>query len=402
MGIRNLLAIILVLGLAIEAKSQDFNTLFNTTKPEVVVKEPVNISLLLPFCLNRADSNQTSTTKSLVNASLDYYQGARLALALSKSTTPINLDVKDTDLNSEVLEQMQLTNQLQDKQLVVGPAFTEQIASISNYLEYYQIPIISPLSDNNLTNLSNPWLINSITSNDVHARKIVEFVTKKHKFTDNILVVSSSDLDDKDFVNSVQLGFDRHNKTWFVSSLELINQENFKVEEILPFLRKDSTSIIIIASDNVPMVTSVMRYLRSKNLTHPTVVYAHSKIARAATVNIELMQALNVHAPIEEFLNYQNPKVIKFVEEYKKQFGIEPSDFAFKGYNLFSYLSNLIDQHGRDFMFFVDYKPFPVLGTTFKFESVYNNSPEGKLTAGYRNTHTRMFKFENYSLIPAY
>ena len=172
---------------------------------KVIKTNPKNMVLLLPFNMNKIDTDSIKTrtdhikTNKFLNLTLDYYAGALMAIDSAKVLgLPINVkvyDVESTKYSSNVAAII-AENNFENVDVVIGPFQNSMVETTAQLLTKYNIPVISPLSKERGLPLSN--LYYSVPAEDRLRSSLFDYF--KSKKGNVVAVISTKKTTSKDFI----------------------------------------------------------------------------------------------------------------------------------------------------------------------------------------------------------
>ena len=110
----------------------------------------------------------------------------------------------------------------------------------------------------------------------------------------------------------------------------------------------DTCNRIVVLSEKEAFVNDVVRNLNLMIYNkYSVVLYSASKIRSFDTIDIENLHAVNLHVCCSYFIDYDDPRVKKFILSYRALFNTEPTQFAFQGYDVTGYFLSACNNYGR-------------------------------------------------------
>jgi hypothetical protein len=113
-----------------------------------------------------------------------------------------------------------------------------------------------------------------------------------------------------------------------------------------------------------------------------------------ADLDLEYAMKLDLHLITTDFVDYEEPKVKRFIAEFRNRFRNDPKQgkYAFEGYDLLVYFMNTLNSHGKNFIRYL-----PEIRYT-GLQSGYNFKKRGE-EGGYENEYAGIIRFKDYSII---
>ena len=151
--------------------------------------------------------------------------------------------------------------------------------------------------------------------------------------------------------------------------------------------------VVIICTDNTSFVkASVNKLYRLRNLTtggfdirligHPNWVKQN--------YNVQQLQGLNTVVSSSYQIDYKSKAVVDFIKKYRDKYHFEPTEYAFKGFDIGFYFGKILAKHGLNYLDYLTREKYHGLHNSFSFN--YNSS------YGYYNTHLMLLQYKNLSL----
>jgi len=125
---------------------------------------------------------------------------------------------------------------------------------------------------------------------------------------------------------------------------ELIFADSKKID-FLPFINKEKHNLIVVLSDNQAFVSNVFTKLNFVTNEHRVQLIARPKWQKFDNIDISYYHNLNVLQITSEYVDYKNPRSLKFIKDYRSFYHQEPSRFAFYGYDLAYNFSDYFYNH---------------------------------------------------------
>ena len=119
---------------------------------------------------------------------------------------------------------------------------------------------------------------------------------------------------------------------------------NYDIRSISDYLSKTDTNVVIIPSTNPNFVKSMLRDLSLIRRTYPMVVFGLPAWAseRFAKIEPDYFEKLHVHITTSTYINAQDPNIQTFKVDFYNEYGMPPSNEAYKGYDLALYFGRML------------------------------------------------------------
>lgn len=347
-----------------------------------------SIVLLLPFQLNTINL-KTSKKADLNKADLaiDFYQGFKLGLdSLSSGGHNYNLQVFDTQNNETRVVNLAMSGSVKNQDLIVGPIFPEAIRTFSEFSDLGKILQVSPLAASMPSEFNDPDLVSINNSIDQHGLKIAEFINKQYKPEDVHLVLINT-----------QKTLDARYSGFIKRYLNELSGSGFRVIErpnvigIEGYLSTTKNNLVLITStDRAFLLPAIDKLYNLRNQKFRIEVFGHPDWLKARYLKAEKMQALNARISASYFVNYKDQNVKNFVARYRDEFGMEPSEYSFKGFDTAYYFGTLIEKYDKLYPDHLVKEIYKGLHNEYRFVK----DPK----YGYRNTSLMLLRYQNFEL----
>lgn len=356
-----------------------------------------NIALLIPLNLNTAlvkSGSKAELEKSAM--ALDFYQGFKMGID-SAASTGLNFKVKvlDTRDNNTQITSLLNSGLLSGYQLIVGPIFPEGIKFMTNYSIANNVPVVSPLAATNPDEFNNPNLISIVNNIEIHAKKIGDHIVRDNDSKNTVVVlISTKSPADEILAAPLRTYFQKQNQR---------NQQNapskvynfqeyasvFTMERnIIPGKRY---VILLASSDRQFVVATLDKLAKIKGAGTAVELFGHPNWSKQ-NYNTDILQNLNTKITSSYRIDYKSQAVIAFLKKYRAHNSLEPSEYAFKGFDTGLYFGKLFAEHGASYLKYLTQERYKGLHNSFLFIKDPN--------LGYINTSLQLLEYKNYALTP--
>ncbi len=354
-------------------------------KPEMV------ISLILPFELQSIDY-KTAGVADLRKAeiAIDLYQGFKMGLdsvANQKGDVDFKLQVFDSNDNPTALGALAIKPAIITSHLIVGPVFPNGIKAFSIYSERMQKPMVSPLAASDPSLFSNPYLITINNSIDQHAYKVAKFIKSDLKPA-KVLLIRSGQPDEYKYAVPFKKGMDSLAKPYSVSELGI---KAVGYENVYKSLSPNGLNVIVLPTTERVFLLTMFKELEKISRNFQIAVIGHPGWDKATFLDFQQLERLNTYITSSYQINYQSSRSSDFVKYYRSKFSVEPSEYAFKGFDIGYYFATLMNKKGYKFMNELLDDKFDGIHNDFDFKQDEKT--------GYYNSNLMMLKYEGSQLV---
>ncbi len=320
--------------------------------------ETINIALILPLQGDAItlDAEEEASVNPNFEPNpkpfLEYYEGFLMAID-SMKRAGLNLSVKTIDLRKDSAKTQDLINkgELNDMDLIVGPVFESNFKMVSEFALKKGINIIYPINSQNSEIFSNPrvFLLNSsLYSQMAQATKYLA------AFKDlNYILIHNETKDEQEIV-------DVYKKILFKEYQKNFGTENVPYKEVIysasglagveNSLSKEKINVLIIPSSNQIFVINILTKLQPLTKKFKIILSGMPAWKKFENnLELEYLHNLNMHTFVPFFVDYSNPFIISFVEDYREKYKCEPSKYSFLGFDTGIYFLTALMNYGHDF-----------------------------------------------------
>jgi ABC-type branched-subunit amino acid transport system substrate-binding protein len=360
-------------------------------QPKIIELKPRlnSISLILPFNLDNVDPEKaTSQEISKSEIAIDFYQGFKLALdSLKNRGYHFKLEVFDAQNDEAKTANLARTPSVTDNDLIVGPVFPDNIKVFSDLAKLEDKLQISPLAASMPSQFNNPHLVTINNTIDQHGWKVADYIIRHYPATSTqIVLINTRDADSEKFAAPVR----NYLNSLSENKLKIIEVTNSKgIESILV---KNKNNVVIIANEDQSFIVPTINRLytlKTRN-SYKIDVFGHPDWVKT-TIDINQLQRLNTKVTSSYTIDYESEAVKNFVSRFQAEYKLDPSEYAFKGFDTGYYFGLLLGEFGKDYL----------KNLTVPYEGLHNNFRFSYDAAtGFRNTELKLLKYEDYELRP--
>ncbi len=345
----------------------------------------LNVGLYLPISAVVVDSLKP-TAKTL--SFLAFYQGALMAVdQLSKTGLKVKMYVYDTEKSESNVEILVKKPEFLSLDLLIGPVYPDGQKIISELSAKNKIPMVSPLSSDDKFSKINPcyFQVNPVKKLRIEATSeyiLQEFPKEKVIFLEG--ANSSSEtrqirdhLDMKRSARGITKG---HSVTY--------NLWSNGIDELERQLQPDRPNILVMADVNEVNVSIAMNRLALLSKKYPLILIGIQEFTRMQSIETENLHQVNLRYLSTFFVNYNLPSVNTFVENFKTEFGTEPSLFAFQGYDVTTYFLKSLQKTSNLTRSLPSDKDYGLLHTSYHFTKLSG-------FGGYTNDNFTVVEYSN-------
>jgi len=369
-----------------------------TTKLESKIKnyKVKKIALMLPYRLHRVDvdsveeAKEEIKTNKLLSTVLDFHVGVRMALDSAKQLgISTNLKVFDTEYQPSTVSKILSDNDFSDYDAVIGPIQDQSFDRVANSLKSDRVPVIAALN--------NPKEIYANVFRTIPEDKLLQTAMLDFVKADSLKskVVIIADQSHKDVSETL--------KKEFPTALQIYSQKDKKTGKDAHFIYpvqlenvfRPGKTIVFLETNNDAFASSVISMLNALIVDKTEIVLVTLDRNRAfdgKDIDNNNLSNLKFHYPSvrKDFDEYNSNG---FVKAYKKEFGVSPSKYAARGFDVT--LDILLRLATEDNL-------YEASSEVFETEYIENKFRYAKsLYGGYSNEAVYIVKYDNLRIVEA-
>ena len=287
------------------------------------------IALMLPFHLNIIDEDSIKTYRDaimkerVVRISLDFYSGVLMALDETKAMgVSTNLKVYDTKQKAAEVANIVNTSNFSNTDAVIGPFVQETTEAAASRLESRNVPVINPLSNRNMRGYQN--LFQSRPSQELLKNAMLDYISRNANGKNVIIVADGRAFQIKSELNSL-----------LQAAGTITPTDNYVSEAALAAKMREGANWVILESDNINVVSSTTSALNRLARKYDITLLTTDKndAYESDIISNNHLGTLKLHYPSVD-KEYDTEISERFIDDYEERFGIEPNQYALRGYDL--------------------------------------------------------------------
>jgi hypothetical protein len=328
-----------------------------------------NIGILLPF-----SSDGTDAANRNAEAIIDYYQGAKIAMAdLEQYGFKCSLFVWDSQLKDSIeLIKLSKTSEFRKLDVLFGPISQNQVNLLSSSISNKGLIWVSPLK-----NLKMPKAITSVnffSPDSLRIKGLANILRSRFKNHQFCLI------DDGSIEAKRDIGF---YQKYFK---EQINKRKYGIYKltngkISPNLPKSDSILLIQIGESQAVKTTLYKLIEKK----PGSFIVGSFDWYDHRLKIEETDETKILYPTINFSRGADSLTRKFSRTFVDEHQGEPSRFAYQGHDQFSFIGFNLMTYGNQ---------FPIFLNTATMIGFINNIALAKNANGYYNIGVRLVKYK--------
>lgn len=354
------------------------------TTTESIKKSSYDIGLFLPFGDNVSD-NKINDDSSFENRFINYYAGVKMALNdLNSKQVGINVEV----LNSKSGDFVSKLESQRNKDLIIGPYDKDKLKFTARFGEENEVPVVAPWQASKDLASDNPYFVQMSPKLENYFQKITEHVISNYS-TDQVYILGRKGTNDVKVMSYIQRyassldgrGSAKPFKEFHVEEDSLLNGDT-AFDNIFLFNRK---TVFIIPnyshSKDESYVYSCVRKLNVEKGANQVDVIGMPLLFESSKINYEHYKNLNLKFCRTNHVDKTKAQLKDFRRRFFDTYGAIPTEDAFEGFDMMTYIGSAIWDLGDKFQNELDSYSANLLQTDFDFQKVYKkNSSRDKFT----------------------
>lgn len=365
-------------------------------------KNIYNIALILPFKLDMLDAIvPANLIKSNMNfpqissLAIDFYLGFKQAVdSLRTKDFDLAIDLHDLD-DKDSLNMAAVLSSLNKKQndLIFGPMYANEFKTISQKAKELNIPIISPVAQQNKFLYDNIYASKTNPSQFTMMEALADYILdsikpKKAKVILNI--GSDKDARETGFVKAFKQYYNEKARKMGYTLKDTVYTAK-GIEGIKKNYADGVKNIIVSLGSNQVLITDFTTQLALFANKKDITLCGWQETTAIDNIDQEYLNQLNYTFPSAN--NITNTKSFApIIANYQAIQNTYPSDFYFKGFDIGMYYLKNLKLYGPEFIFRLNELPAETNYMRFKFSRPDNST-------GFDNNGVYIFKYANYQLV---
>lgn len=304
----------------------------------------LNIGLYLPISASVSDSlRPTARTLSF----LAFYQGALIAVdRLARSGVKTKMFVYDTEKANSKVESLVKKPEFLSLDLIIGPVYPDIQKTVSELSAKNRIPMVSPLTPDDKFTRSNPYFFQVNPVRKLRIDATADYISRDFRKEKLIFLETENGSQDTKLIRD-QVTRRNISPGAPKGQFQVYNIWTKGIEELENQLKSDKPNIFVMAEPNEVNVSIAMNRLTLLSKKFPVVLIGIQEFTRMQSIETESLHNVGLRYLANSFVDYGLPRVTAFVEEFKTEFGTEPSIFAFQGYDVTTWFIQAIQKYGN-------------------------------------------------------
>ncbi|HEY5534830.1 MAG TPA: LysM peptidoglycan-binding domain-containing protein [Ignavibacteria bacterium] len=309
-------------------------------KTQYAGNKNIRIAFLLPFMLDQAKKELA------LERFQNFYAGALLAIQSAKEKgISFEIYTYDTDKTEEKMTEVLNNSELKTMDLIIGPAFSNQVDLVANFAKESKIKTLIPFTSKVPDIENNPYLFQFNPGSDTELKYMFELINGKLKNIHFVFaeVQGVSPLDDgKIREESLKIELARQRKSFGIIELGSSENINFSSE-----LKKGEKNLIIFDTDKYSNVNAYIKALLSTSSEYDIVLFEQYSWNSQIEKKLESIY-------ISPFISNLNEQLVdeyntRFDQFFGKDVTNDSPRYDILGYDLTNYFITYINRFGSKF-----------------------------------------------------
>ena len=356
--------------------------------PAIIPDKEIKAILMLPFMSHKSGIDFAKNRTA--DVATDFYLGAMMALdSVKKQGLSVDMKVFDTKNNKRELTSLLASGNLGNADVIIGPLFFGNVQYVSEILKNKKVAIVSPISQKDHAPISNSKLIQSLASEEKMMDEVLRYIKNKYK-GENLLIVTDTLITSIPKVTKVLNALQSLDSLKKITVLKPV-KGYIKRELFLENVLKDKDNFIVLVSNYAIVTNDVVQNLGALPKETKATLFGFNKGSNFKNVSNNDLAHVNFHYAASSYVDKEDDAVQQFISTYKKKNYSEPSEYAFRGFDVtYDILLRLATHQDVTKALNAGYSK----GASSKFQ--YSNNGAGK---GFTNQGVYLMKYDGLNIV---
>ncbi|MCX6197509.1 MAG: LysM peptidoglycan-binding domain-containing protein [Flavobacteriia bacterium] len=335
--------------------------------PSLKDKKSLSVALFLPFNLDsRSDIN-----KSISNAAIEYYMGAKLAIdSLSDLGFKAEFFIYDYFDKTKSLQTILEQKSFLSTDLIIAPLHQKEAEIVAEWALKNNVKMIYSVTFSNFL-FENKNAYAMVTNNNILLEKLAKELIRTKKDQQLVLVKSGNAADDLMYQHFLS-AFRAEVALEYNSKIIEANYDNYKL-----FTKNGRSTCFIFLSNEKEKVIALLNHCKENELFQ---VVGLKEWIEFKEINSEIKNKFSFYYMAPSYFSYNDPALKTFHKLYRKKYNADLTKMACLGYDVV---------YNACKYFMTDEVALRGLISNFSFVE----NPDGK---GFQNTGCFLLKFEDF------
>jgi LysM repeat protein len=325
-----------------DTETQQIDSLFVGEKKSMLTRiiagKQIDMALLLPLKLKAFNyANNDSLRQEIkknkgLNRVLEFYNGSLMAIdSIAKLGVQLNVDVYDTESkNSVALLKLIREGKLNNKDILIGPFYTENVALVAQNLTNENTLLVAPF---NKKIANHNAVLNAKVPKEMQQVKMLDFLSNNYTDEQIIYIDDASNPTAKALIlarfKNVKVLMP-HEKTKAISFKSMAEAVGVNEEGLLINKKANKDYWVIVNSNKDWFIGSIVSAFNSLQGKVNITLFSTAYYKAFNEINPNHLANLNYHFPAT---TNQDGEDAIFSKKYQAKYGVRPSSLVIKGFD---------------------------------------------------------------------
>ena len=301
--------------------------------PNIPVDKHLKVAILLPFSTKKG--NLDFKKDRTLNIVTDFYLGALDALNLLKEQgLSVTAQVFDTENKKSTVSNILRTKNFEDVDVVIGPMFMDNVQFVTNSFKHDSLAILSPVSSKDHSMFASKNLIKEMPSEERLSDAMILYLQKN--YIDQQLVLIADSISTPNYELRLKGITKKLNELDSLHEVIVLRPENgyIKPDLFKESILEDKGNWIVLFSEENVLIADAVNNLGVLPKEFDITLFCLNYGKNYERVDNNFLARVNFHYPTASFIDFEDIEVQKFINRFKANNYIEPSEYAFKGFDM--------------------------------------------------------------------
>ena len=408
------------------------------------------VALMMPLYLEQVDEKflqEETSNKQLLSKPFSYlhfYEGFMIAVDSMANSLDMKIELKvyDVDQDTNKIANVLCDSTLLDMDMIVGPFHLKPFEKVMEFVSERNVMVVNPMTNREDLLSGRPNMVKVKPSYSFQMQWLEQLIADKYR-DNNIFILSMDGANMEtarmieeialrnvneyspvpnahikkvikkhhDALRNEEVEFDeeKYQTDNIVFNVSMINQNpddttNLKNQVVvydysidsLKKVKKVASSIrnnvFIAYGDSKVFANEIVNKLNIFSKDYPVSLIALPDWSKYDKLFNENLMKLSTVYFDDDYIVYDNYAVGKFICKFREEYGTEPKDMAYHGFNIGWYFLNALMNYGDNVVDGIANYRIPLLNTKYYFERKNMND-------GYENTFWNVYQYKNYEKV---
>lgn len=408
------------------------------------------VALMMPLYLEQVDEEflgEEANNKQLLARPFSYlhfYEGFMIAVDSMVNSMNMKIDLKVYDVDQDTNKVVTALNDpwLATSDIIVGPFHLKPFERVMAFANENDIMIVNPMTNREDLLVGNKNMVKVRPSNSCQMHWLEQLI--KDKYANNNVFIFAMDTSCMDYAmmieevvtrnineyssvpnSHIKKVIKRRHDAWKNEEIEFdensydsdnvklsvstINQNpddstnlkniirtyNYSIDSLRKVKKVASSirnNLFIVYGDSKVFATEMINKLNILSRDYPVSLIALPDWSKFDRLFNENLMKLSTVFFDDDYIDYNDYAVGKFICKFRDEYGTEPKDMAYHGFNIAWYFLNALINYGDDIDKGIATFRKPLLNTNYYFEKKSADD-------GYDNSFWNVYQYKNYEKV---